>query len=129
MTVPIDAGAEVYYAKDMGFFTKAGIDVDIQPAANGGASAAAVAGNAVDIGYSDMVSIASARRTQACRSSSSRRPAMHESAAPTNLLMVAANSPIHTAKDLDGKIVAGSGLGTISGLRSARVDRSRTAAT
>ena len=57
MTVPIDAGAEVYYAQDMGFFTKAGIQVDIQTAANGGAAAAAVAGNAIDIGYSDMVSI------------------------------------------------------------------------
>jgi NitT/TauT family transport system substrate-binding protein len=114
MTVPIDAGAEVYYAKDMGFFTKAGIDVDVQAAANGGATATAVAGNAVDIGYSDMVSIASAvgRNVPFVVIA----PAgMSESTAPTNLLMVAANSSIHTAKDLDGKIVAGSGLGTISG--------------
>jgi NitT/TauT family transport system substrate-binding protein len=114
MTVPIDAGAEVYYAKDMGFFTKAGIDVDIQAAANGGATAAAVAGNAIDIGYSDMVSIASAvgRNVPFVVIA----PAgMSEATAPVNLLMVAANSPIHSAKDLDGKIVAGSGLGTISG--------------
>jgi NitT/TauT family transport system substrate-binding protein len=114
MTVPIDAGAEVYYAKDMGFFTRAGLDVDIQQAANGGAAATAVAGNAVDIGYSDMVSIASAFGHNVPFVVIA--PAgMHETTAPTNLLMVSANSNIHTAKDLSGKVVAGSGLGTISG--------------
>jgi ABC-type nitrate/sulfonate/bicarbonate transport system substrate-binding protein len=114
MTVPIDAGAEVYYAKEMGFFSKEGLDVDIQAAANGGASAAAVAGGAVDIGYSDMVSIASAygRKVPFVVVAPA---AMHEASEPINLLLVAANSPIHSAKDLDGKIVAGSGLGTISG--------------
>jgi NitT/TauT family transport system substrate-binding protein len=113
-TVPIDAGAEVYYAKDMGFFAKAGLDVDIIAASNGGAAAAAVAGNAVDIGYSDMVSIASAfgRNVPFVVVAPA---ALHESTAPTSLLLVAANSPIHSAKDLNGKIVAGSGLGTISG--------------
>ena len=114
MTVPIDAGAEVYYAKDMGFFAKAGLDVDIQQAANGGAAATAVAGNAVEIGYSDMVSIASAFGHNVPFVVIA--PAgMHETTAPTNLLMVAASSTIHSAKDLNGKIVAGSGLGTISG--------------
>jgi NitT/TauT family transport system substrate-binding protein len=114
MTVPIDAGAEVYYAQDMGFFTKAGIQVDIQTAANGGASAAAVAGNAVDIGYSDMVSIATAFGKNVPFVVVAAA-GMHETTAPTNLLMVTANSPIRSAKDLNGKIVAGSGLGTISG--------------
>ena len=114
MTVPIDAGAEVYYAKDMGFFTKAGLDVDIQAGANGGAVTAAVAGNAIDIGYADTVSIASgvARNVPFVIVA----PAgMSLSSAPTNLLLVSANSPIHSAKDLDGKVIAGSGLGTISG--------------
>jgi AAHS family 4-hydroxybenzoate transporter-like MFS transporter len=112
--VPIDAGAEVFYAKDMGFFAKAGIDVDIQTAANGGAAAAAVAGNAVDIGYSDMVSIASGF-AHGVPFVVVAPAALHEATEPTNYLMVAANSPIRTAKDLSGKIVAGSGLGTISG--------------
>ena len=31
ISLPIDAGAEVYYGKAMGFFAKAGIDVDILP--------------------------------------------------------------------------------------------------
>jgi NitT/TauT family transport system substrate-binding protein len=114
MIVPIDAGAEMYYAKDMGFFAKAGIDVEIGTAANGGAAAAAVAGNAVDIGYSDMVSISSAVG-RGVPFVVVAPAALHEATEPTNYLMVAANSPIRTAKDLSGKIVAGSGLGTISG--------------
>jgi NitT/TauT family transport system substrate-binding protein len=114
LTVPIDAGAEVYYAKDMGFFAKAGLDVDILQAANGGAAVTAVAGNAVDIGYADMVSISSGYGNKVPFVVVA--PAgMHESKEPTNLMIVSANSPIRTAKDLDGKIIAGSGLGTISG--------------
>jgi len=73
-----------------------------------------VAGNAVDIGYSDVISLSSAF--------AKRVPfviiapaALYESTAPTTGLVVAANSPIRTAKDLNGKVMAGSGLGTISG--------------
>jgi NitT/TauT family transport system substrate-binding protein len=114
ISLPIDAGAEVFYGKAMGFFAKAGIDIDILPASNGGASASAVAGNAADIGYADMVSIATAH-AKGVDFQVVVPAALHVSAAPTTQLLVAANSPIHTAKDLEGKIVAGSGLGTISG--------------
>jgi len=114
ISLPIDAGAEVYYGKEMGFFAKAGIDVEILPASNGGASAAAVAGNAVEIGYADMISIATAH-AKGVDFQVVVPAALHVAAAPTTQLLVAANSPIHTAGDLEGKVVAGSGLGTISG--------------
>lgn len=113
-TVPIDAGAEVYYAKDLGLFAKAGLDVDIGTSPNGGAAAAAVAGGGVDIGYADMVSIASGYGKQVPFTVVAPA-AVHQSAAPVNLLVVKAGSPIRSAKDLNGKVVAGSGLGTISG--------------
>lgn len=114
ISLPIDAGAEVFYAKEMGFLAKAGIDVEILPASNGGASASAVAGNAVDIGYADTISIATAH-AKGVDFQIVLPAALHVSAAPTTQLLVAADSPIHTAKDLEGKVVAGSGLGTISG--------------
>jgi len=41
-TNPIESGAEVFYAKEMGFFAKAGLDAEIQPANSGAAMAAAV---------------------------------------------------------------------------------------
>ncbi len=113
-TVGIDAGAEVYYAKDLGYFSKAGLDVEISPSANGGAAAAAVAGNGVDIGYADMVSIASGYG-KSVPFTVIAPAAIHEPSAPVNLLVVQTDSPIHSAKDLNGKVIAGSGLGTISG--------------
>jgi NitT/TauT family transport system substrate-binding protein len=113
-TVPIDAGAEVYYAKDLGYFAKAGLDVEITPAPNGGAAAASVAGGAVDIGYADMISISSAFGNHVPFVVIAPA-ALHVSTAPTTVLVVLPNSPIKTAKDLDGKVIAGSGLGTISG--------------
>lgn len=114
ISLPIDAGAEAFYGKELGFFAKAGIDVEILPASNGGASAAAVAGNAVEIGYADMVSIATAH-AKGVDFQVVVPAALHVSAAPTTELLVAANSPIRTARDLEDKVVAGSGLGTISG--------------
>src|SRR5271168_4049546 len=59
-TNPIDSGAEVYYAQDRGTFSRAGIDAQIQPGKNGAAIAAAVAAGAIDIGYSDLGSLAKA---------------------------------------------------------------------
>ncbi len=56
-TIPFDAGSQVFYAKDMGFFAKQGLDVTIDPVNNGPAIAAAVASGAVDIGFSNAVSI------------------------------------------------------------------------
>lgn len=113
-TLPIDAGLEVLYAKDLGSFAKVGLDVEILPASNGGASAAAVAGGGAEIGYGDTVSLSSARG-KGVPFVIIMPAALHVSASPTTELLVAANSPVHSAKDLDGKTVAGSGLGTISG--------------
>lgn len=113
-TVPIDAGAEVFYAKDLGYFAKAGLDVDILTATNGGAAAASVAGSAVDIGYADTISISSAFG-KGVPFVVIAPAAVYRSSAATTLLVVPANSPIRSAKDLNGKTLAGSGLGTISG--------------
>ena len=59
-TVPVDAGAEVYYAQKMGFFKANGLDVQITGLTNGAAVTSAVIGGAADIGQSNAVSIAQA---------------------------------------------------------------------
>jgi NitT/TauT family transport system substrate-binding protein len=111
-TTPIDAGAQPFFAQSMGFFRSAGLDVTIATISNGSAIAAAVASGAVDIGQSNVVSIATA----------------HERGIPFGLIaagnlvvsrvhqaafIVPVASPIHTAKDLTGKTLAVNGLGTI----------------
>jgi NitT/TauT family transport system substrate-binding protein len=110
-TNPIDSGAEVFYASDLGLFAKAGLNVQIQPGQNGSAIAAAVAANAVDIGYADIGALAKAH-SRGIDFSIIAPAAMWDSRAPVNALMVAKNSTVRSAKDLNGKTIAVPGLGT-----------------
>jgi NitT/TauT family transport system substrate-binding protein len=103
-TTPIDLGAEVLYASDLGYFREAGLDVAVTVLGNGAAVAAAVAGGADDIGEANLVSLASAH--------SNGIPFVvlapagnYTSKAPTTVMIADKSSPLRDAKDLDGKIV------------------------
>ncbi len=113
VTPPVDSAAEVFYAKDMGFFAKAGLDVDIQPGTNGSAMASAVASDAVDIGYSDLVTLAKAY-LKGIPFVAVAPAAVWTSTAPVAGLAVLSNSPVKTARDLSGKVIAIPGLGTLA---------------
>ena len=114
-TTPIDAGAEPYYAQAEGFFKAAGINVDIQPMANGAVLAAAVASGALDIGQSNVVSLSSAHE-RGIPFVIVAPASLYTSKQPQSALVVAANSPLRVAKDLNGKTIAVNGLQTISQL-------------
>jgi NitT/TauT family transport system substrate-binding protein len=110
---PIENGAEVYYAKDMGFFAKAGLDVDIQNIQSGSAIAGAVESNAVDVGFASLVPLAIAH--------SKNVPfvliapgAVWTQSAKNSGLFVASGSTIRSGRDLDGKTLATAGLGTLT---------------
>jgi len=112
-TTPIENGAEVYYAKDMGFFAKAGLDVDIQGIQSGSAVAGAVASNAVDVGFASLVPLAIAH--------SKNIPfvliapgAVWTQAAKNSGLFVASGSTIRSGKDLNGKVLSTAGRGTLT---------------
>jgi NitT/TauT family transport system substrate-binding protein len=112
-TTPIENGAEVYYAKDMGFFAKAGLDVDIQGIQSGSAVAGAVVSNAVDVGFASLVPLAIAH--------SKNIPfvliapgAVWTQAAKNSGLFVASGSRIRSGKDLDGKVLSTAGRGTLT---------------
>ena len=112
-TIPFDAGAEVFYAQDMGFFTKGGLDVTITPINNGPGIAAAVASGAVDIGFSNPLSIAEAYK-RGLPFAFIAPGALYSSTSPSTTLMVLKDSPIKTAADLNGKTVGVNGLKSIS---------------
>lgn len=114
-TTPIDAGAEPYYAQAEGFFKRAGINVDIQAMANGAVLAAAVASGALDIGQSNVVSIASAHE-RGIPFTIVAPASLYTSKQPQSALVVSATSQLHTAKDFNGKTIAVNGLKTISQL-------------
>jgi len=56
----LDNTAEVFYARELGMFKRAGLDVDITTFPSGGAAASALVGGAVDISIGDVLSIAEA---------------------------------------------------------------------
>jgi NitT/TauT family transport system substrate-binding protein len=113
LTSPVDSAAEIYIGKDLGIFAKHGLDVDIEPGTNGSAIAAAVSSNAVDIGYSDLVTLAKGY-LKGIPFVAIAPAAIWTSTAPVAGLVVPVNSPIMSAKDLTGKVIAVPGLGTLA---------------
>lgn len=113
LTPPVDSAGEVFFAKDQGFFAKQGLDVDIEPGTNGSAIASAVSTDAVDIGYSDLVTLAKGY-LKGIPFIAIAPAALWTSAAPTAGLAVLTNSPIKSAKDLAGKVIVIPGLATLA---------------
>ncbi len=102
---PVDPTAEVLYAYDLGLFDKAGIDVTLTPLGNGGAITAGVASGSIDIGVGNVITIESAHK-KGVPLTVIAPGAYNLNSAPSNVLIVAKNSPLRTAKDLNGKVVA-----------------------
>ncbi len=108
-TTPLDVGAEAFYALAQGFFREAGIDAQVQAIDNGAAVAAGVASGALDIGQSNVVSLATAHEKKlpfVLIAPAARYSDEH----PTTELDALNTSPLHTAKDLDGKTSTTNGI-------------------
>jgi NitT/TauT family transport system substrate-binding protein len=112
-TLPIDATAEAYYAQEMGFFKKAGLNVTLSEFTSGGASAAALAGGAVDIGLADLVTMASAH-ARGVPIVYIAPAGVYKKGAQTYVLVVPESSPIKTAKDFANKTIAVNGIKNIN---------------
>lgn len=100
-----DTFAEGFYATDMGFFSKAGLDVDMQLFTSGGAILVAAGGNALDIGLSNTGNLADAI-AHGAPFSIIAGAGMYTAAHPTVALTVALNSPLRKPADLAGKTIA-----------------------
>jgi NitT/TauT family transport system substrate-binding protein len=112
-TTPTDIGAQPFYAEDMGFFKAVGLDADTQVISNGAAITSAVLGGAIDVAQSNVVSLALAH--QRGLDVVVIAPAgVYSSKEPTSAIVVKASSPYHSAKDLNGKVIACNGLQNIS---------------
>ncbi len=119
----IEPQAEAYYAQEMGFFKKHGLNVQVQTLRNGAAIAAAVAGGELQIGISNAVQLAQAHARNL--------PfvvialgGIHDSRFSKSGLVVALNSAL-TAKDLNGKVVSVATLNSLDQLAaSVLIDKS-----
>jgi NitT/TauT family transport system substrate-binding protein len=111
--IAVDDEAEAMYAKDAGFFAKAGLNVELTPMENAGAISTAVASNSVEIGFLPAIVLAIAHSKNiplvAIAPGSEYTPA-----GPITSLFVAPASPIRKASDLNGKTIAVPGLASIA---------------
>jgi NitT/TauT family transport system substrate-binding protein len=110
---PYQYSAQVLYAQEMGFFTKAGINVELQSIALGSALAGGVASNAVDIGIATIATLALAHYKKIPFVLIAPAAEFSASAPPKAFLMVGNQTSIHTGKDMNGKTVGTPGLNTM----------------
>jgi NitT/TauT family transport system substrate-binding protein len=116
-----DGNALAFYAQDLGIFKKDGIESQIQAMrAGGGPSiAAAVAGGAVDIGETDIITVASARE-HGIPLTLLAPSFTHRSAMAITAVIVGKDSPIRTASELNGKVI---GVPSLSGPAKVATDK------
>jgi NitT/TauT family transport system substrate-binding protein len=107
--LPVDTSAVIFYAQDQGYFKAAGLDVHIQTMTSGPVIAQAVAGNAIDIGVANVATVASAR-LRGVNLKFIAPAAIASDATRTDLIVVAKDSPITKASDLNGKTIGVNGL-------------------
>ena len=110
-----DTYAEAYYAQDKGFFSGAGLNVELTTFTNGAAVSAAVAAGALDAGISNPVQIAGAV-AHGIPFVFFAGGALYSTAAPTTVLCVANDGKIRTPKDFAGQTIAISALKDITDL-------------
>ncbi len=104
-----DSSALCVYASAGGFLDKGGMSVDIQYLANGGASISALLGGAIDITPSNSLSAVVAQE-KGLPVKIVGMQSIYRAGQASTLLLVNKDSPLQTARDLEGKTVAISSL-------------------
>jgi NitT/TauT family transport system substrate-binding protein len=108
-TIANDPLVGPFYAKEQGFFEKAGLNATVSAMNNGAAVTAAVASGAVDIGGSNLQSLVLAYK-KGVPIQLIAPAGLFNKTSPVAAIIVLKNSPIATAKDLEGKVVCASPL-------------------
>jgi NitT/TauT family transport system substrate-binding protein len=110
---PNDDFVPALYAQQAGLFRAAGMRVQIESVRSGALAVTAVTAGAADIGMTDLIPLISAhvRGVPVVMIAPS---GMYLANNPESGLIVPKNSPIRSAKDLDGKTVSAPGLRGIS---------------
>ena len=110
---PYEYSAQVLYAQDMGFFTKAGVKAELQSIPYGAAIATAVASNAVDIGLATITTLAIAHSKSIPFTIVAPAAEFSASRPVTGYIMVGNQTNIHSGKEMNGKVVGTPGLATV----------------
>jgi len=105
----LDATGLALYANDQGFFKSAGLNVDVQTMPNGEAVTVAMAGGAVDIGCSEVVSLILAYR-RGVPLTIVAPGGLQTPKSPAGMMFSRIDLPATSGKDFNGKTVAVVGL-------------------
>lgn len=103
-TPPNDSGGELFYGADMGFFTKAGLDVQVDVIGQGALIPDGIMSGSLDVGGINIPSAALAHERH-LPFVMIAPGAVYDSRSPTSALIVTKSSPIATARDLTGKSI------------------------
>jgi NitT/TauT family transport system substrate-binding protein len=104
-TVLVQLYGAPYFGTDAGAFTKAGFDTTVTTVNNGPEVAAALAGGSVDLGVIDLISAASAI-AKGIPLQLIAGSGLYRANQPWQVITVAKDSPIRTARDLEGRTIA-----------------------
>jgi NitT/TauT family transport system substrate-binding protein len=110
--IPFEASAQLFYAQELGLWTKAGLNVQLQPNPFGAAIAAAVASNAVDVGYATIMTLAAAHAKKIPFTVIAAANAFDVTQPPGGMLM-SASKDVRKGVDLNGKTIGSPGLNTL----------------
>lgn len=112
-STPDDTFVAVLYAVRSGMFRQAGLDVQVEPSSTSGAAiAAGVASGNWDIGKSSLTSLLAAHLRN-IPFTLIAPGTLYDPKQPYGLLIVAKDSPIRAAKDLNGQTVAVAALNSL----------------
>lgn len=104
-TGTVEANAQIFYAADMGFFKKNGLDVEVVKLRSGTTTMAAIVAGDLQCGVANVLSLGAAHQRNIPLVLIA--PGAYSDAnAPTTMMVVAADSTVKSAKDLNGKAVA-----------------------
>jgi NitT/TauT family transport system substrate-binding protein len=102
---PDDDVGPVLYAQRAGLFARAGLTIVLDKSASGAAAAAAVLAGSYDIAKSSLVNLMAAHE-KGVPFTLVAPAGMYDDAAPFAQLLVLRDSPIRSAKDLNGKLLS-----------------------
>jgi ABC-type nitrate/sulfonate/bicarbonate transport system substrate-binding protein len=110
-----EANGDVFYAAEMGYFERAGLNVEVSVMANGAAVGAAIAGGSLDAGASSPFVFMNARR-HGLPYTLIAPGALYQSTDATTVMVVAASSPVRNARELRGQTVGATTVGNLDHL-------------
>lgn len=114
-TGTVEADAQIFYAQDMGFFKKNGLDIEIVKLRSGTTTMAAIAAGDLQCGIANVMSLGAAHLRNVPLVLIAPG-AFSDSSVVTTAFVVGLDSTIGSAKDLAGKTVATISLGGLDQL-------------